>query len=58
MLLFNHLAGPESEIIWRWELNRIAKAGVDALATAVNDFCAICRALHSVKTWLRAAAPA
>lgn len=57
LFLFNRMAGPEFESMWRWEREWIEKSGVDGLHKLVDDSRSICPDLHSVESWLRSTTP-
>jgi uncharacterized protein YbjT (DUF2867 family) len=54
LFLFNRMAGPEFETMWRWEIEWIQRSGEDALTLMAADSRQICPQAHSVESWLRA----
>ena len=53
LFLFNKMAGPEFEIMWRWMVDWLDELGVAKLEEMMAVSRAACTELHSVERWLK-----
>jgi uncharacterized protein YbjT (DUF2867 family) len=53
MVLFNKMAGPEFEVMWRWMAEFLAGVGPNGLQAMVDASREVCPNLHSVESWLQ-----
>lgn len=53
MVLFNKMAGPEFEVMWRWLVDFLAEMGPEGMQAMVDVSREACPNLHSVESWLQ-----